>query len=54
MASNLPEGFEDPADETEDDFTDDEYLLAELPYSEYYKRQFPNHLDTEDQKLEQD
>lgn len=49
MSSNLPEGFEDPAfdDRQFDDlFTDDEYLIEELPHIK--------HLDTEDKNLEQE
>ena len=47
-ANNTPEGFEDPAfiDETINDFTDDEYLLSELP--------FVHGLDTEDKNFEQE
>lgn len=34
MQNNLPEGFKDPADidDLEDHFTDDYYLIAELPH----------------------
>lgn len=48
MSSNLPHGFEDPAliDESINDFTDDEYLLSELP--------FVHELDTEDKNFEQE
>lgn len=44
--SNTPENFEDPAliDETVNDFTDDEYLLSELP--------FIHELNTEPKELE--
>lgn len=47
MANNLPPGFNDPAliDETINDFTDDEYLIDELPHFK--------HLDTEDKNFEQ-
>ena len=48
MSANTPHGFEDPADidETTNDFTDDEYLLSELP--------FVHGLDTEDKNFEQE
>jgi hypothetical protein len=49
MASNTPPGFKDPAEEPETanfDFTDDEYLLSELPHI--------THLDTEDKNFEQE
>ncbi len=48
-ASNTPPGLKDPADEKEIDnfeFTDDEYLLSELP--------FVHGLDTEDKNFEQE
>lgn len=50
MASNTPEGFEDPAflEEllySELDETDDRYLIPEAPYL--------GHLNTEDKNLEQ-
>ncbi len=48
MASNTPEGFEDPAYlESQYDymFTDDEYLIEEMPHTA--------HLDTEDKNFEQ-
>lgn len=46
--ANTPPGFKDPAliDETINDFTADEYLLAELPHFKY--------LDTEDKNFEQE
>lgn len=49
MSNNLPPGFNDPADEPEInnfDFTDDEYLLSELP--------FIQQLDTGDKNFEQE
>ena len=48
MASNTPFNFEDSADidETTNDFTDDEYLLSELP--------FVQELNTEDENFEQE
>ena len=48
MASNTPFNFNDPADidETTNDFTDDEYLLSELP--------FVGELNTEDDNFEQE
>lgn len=49
MADNTPIGFNDPAEETEIndfDFTDDEYLLSELPHIA--------HLNTEDKNFEQE
>jgi hypothetical protein len=45
---NTPPGYEDKAliAEYEYDFTDDEYLIDELPHI--------SHLDTEDQNFEQE
>lgn len=50
MQSNLPNGFEDPAereDDFEDHFTDDYYLIAELPH-------VSKELDTEPKEFEND
>lgn len=49
MANNLPFGFDDEQksfNELDYDFTDDEYLLSELP--------FVKELDTEDKNFEQE
>ena len=49
MSASTPPGFEDPAfleDLLYSEFTDDEYLIEELPHL--------SHLNTEDQNFEQE